>query len=1211
MRTLKKGIMAALIVCSMLLSTIGIASAVETTNLTVGSPVFKNVADSVETVISASAAGYTKTEIKVQNPNSTEADATLIVALYKAGSNQISSMNYDTQKIAGGGTVTLGCGVNVPNLTEYSYKFYLWDSLSKLQPYDIPPTAPEMLSVKTSSDGTVNITWRATYNQTDVAGYIIYKDNTEIARVASTVTTYNDTGLAADGEHIYSVKAYNAKESISDGMTGTANITEAAYAALNHTTLQNKMTFLENDNNIEADSYTERVVYNDKECRKATIKQGATRTRVGMFYFRMDRDYVASTDTNVKIDVTYFDEGWGSIQIGYNDVAGDVCKNVTLTTRTDTKTWKTESVTLQDAKFVAPSALSYMDFRISGGENTWISNVAVTKIQSKEISDLYASSITARSLGVEWVVPTNTTGLENYTLFKNGEEIATLEGAKYNDFNLESDTAYTYSVKANYSDGSSTEVKTAELKTAKMLSSIIDSVPAVKNDGLIFTDNTTNVNSDSYTETAEIGGRSCRKSTTKLSTDGTRYRTGMFYFAVDRNAITAADTNVTVEVTYFDQGTAALGIRYNSTDASGLSAVSFPRTDTKTWKTACFKLTNAKFINSQPLTYNSFRIEGGVDTYIYKVSACRTSDYSAGTAVAPLDNINNIYNMNFKWGSAQGDTGETNTTEKYNMSGVECGKAPTGRYFEFDVDSNFVVASDNARIKADRNLDIEFTYFDGSFLDPQSDTINLEYNAVSGTSSVQVPATATDTWITKKISISDAMFANGIVGSKDFRIGTSGYSADGSKPLYLKDVKVSHKQYETVTSTLGEGAVYDGLKLFENTNNTQDSYTENAVKDGVNCRWAPMLVQSGANKNKIFYFDVDNYYMNGSKDGTATIYVTYYDEGTGNIEIHYNTASSNYQSVTMTARTNSMTWKTASVSIGNAVLANMQDAPAYADFRILNGNALGLYISSIKIVAGCTTGNRTVNATPTIFLAGDSTCSNYAANYAPQEGWGMEIGQYFNSGVKIVNGAYPGASTRTYKANNSFTNLMNQAFGGDYVFIQFGHNDSMMDSRHTDIGSVATDGTSYKVNLTEFVTAARAKGVIPVFLTSIRLGIYDTNGIIKADSIDPYRQEMCEVAATLNVPVVDVSTVHRALMNTWGFEGSKQFYLYFDSTQYPDYPYASGTTSLVDTTHTTGVGANEIAKIIINGIKTNTKLGKLAAHVDAAKDISAGLPAAQ
>ncbi|HEV7783104.1 MAG TPA: GntR family transcriptional regulator, partial [Chitinophagaceae bacterium] len=105
-----------------------------------------------------------------------------------------------------------------------------------------------------------------------------------------------------------------------------------------------------------------------------------------------------------------------------------------------------------------------------------------------------------------------------------------------------------------------------------------------------------------------------------------------------------------------------------------------------------------------------------------------------------------------------------------------------------------------------------------------------------------------------------------------------------------------------------------------------------------------------------------------------------------------------------------------------------------------------------------------------IFLAGDSTIAIKETKANPETGWGMPFVYFWDSTVTVVNRAKNGRSTKTFLSEGLWKSIYDEAGEGDYVFIQFGHNDESPDKKER----YATPDT-FKMLLTKFIKETREK----------------------------------------------------------------------------------------------------------------------------------------
>lgn len=203
----------------------------------------------------------------------------------------------------------------------------------------------------------------------------------------------------------------------------------------------------------------------------------------------------------------------------------------------------------------------------------------------------------------------------------------------------------------------------------------------------------------------------------------------------------------------------------------------------------------------------------------------------------------------------------------------------------------------------------------------------------------------------------------------------------------------------------------------------------------------------------------------------------------------------------------------------------------------------------------------------TIFTIGDSTMANKTkADHRWERGWAMMLPEYFLPGVKIDNQAVNGRSSKSFINGGRWQKVVDQIKPGDYVFIQFGHNDNKPDSTiHTDAE------TSFKANLTRFVSESREKGATPVLFTSIVRRAFSSDGKLR-DTHGRYVEVVRELASQLKVPCIDLNASTRELVEEMGEDASKSLFNWGDGKQ--------------DNTHLNGVGARKVARMALEEIKT-------------------------
>ncbi|HEX4054064.1 MAG TPA: rhamnogalacturonan acetylesterase [Tepidisphaeraceae bacterium] len=198
---------------------------------------------------------------------------------------------------------------------------------------------------------------------------------------------------------------------------------------------------------------------------------------------------------------------------------------------------------------------------------------------------------------------------------------------------------------------------------------------------------------------------------------------------------------------------------------------------------------------------------------------------------------------------------------------------------------------------------------------------------------------------------------------------------------------------------------------------------------------------------------------------------------------------------------------------------------------------------------------------PTMYILGDSTVCDQPEE--PWNSWGQMITRFFKPGVAVSNQAESGETADSSLRAHRLDKVLSTMRSGDYLFIEFGHND--MKEKGPGIGAF----TSYKTNLKQFVDGARAKGAIPVLLTSINRKTMDATGHIR-NSLGDYPAAVRELAAEDNVPLIDLNRLTKTLYEAIGPKNLSE--------------------AFVDGTHQDAYGSYEIAKCVILGIQQD-KLG--------------------
>jgi lysophospholipase L1-like esterase len=213
----------------------------------------------------------------------------------------------------------------------------------------------------------------------------------------------------------------------------------------------------------------------------------------------------------------------------------------------------------------------------------------------------------------------------------------------------------------------------------------------------------------------------------------------------------------------------------------------------------------------------------------------------------------------------------------------------------------------------------------------------------------------------------------------------------------------------------------------------------------------------------------------------------------------------------------------------------------------------------------------------TIYLIGDSTMATKETKAYPETGWGMPFSTFFDSSIAVENHAKNGRSTRTFISENRWQAIVEKLQEGDYVFIQFGHNDESKEK--TDRYATPDE---YRKNLGKFIDESKAKKAIPILFTPVSRRKFK-DGVAQETHIE-YSALARQVAKEKDVSFIDLDKKSIELFQKFGEEKSKLLFLQLEPGVHPNYP--DGKT---DNTHFNELGAREIAQLVLAEIK-NLKL---------------------
>ena len=221
----------------------------------------------------------------------------------------------------------------------------------------------------------------------------------------------------------------------------------------------------------------------------------------------------------------------------------------------------------------------------------------------------------------------------------------------------------------------------------------------------------------------------------------------------------------------------------------------------------------------------------------------------------------------------------------------------------------------------------------------------------------------------------------------------------------------------------------------------------------------------------------------------------------------------------------------------------------------------------------------------TVYLAGDSTVCDQGDE--PWATWGMMIPAFFEQGTAVANHAESGLALSSFVAHRRLEKILSTMKEGDYVLIQFGHNDQK------ETGPEAGADKGYSKRLAAFIDEVKAKGAHPVVVTPVeRRRFRDGKSY---GTLQDYAAAAKKVAAEKNIPVIDLNAMSLKFYEALGEEGSKNAFVHYPANTFSGQPQA-----LKDDTHHNPYGGFELAKCVVQGIRDNVP--------DLAKRLRPGIP---
>lgn len=221
----------------------------------------------------------------------------------------------------------------------------------------------------------------------------------------------------------------------------------------------------------------------------------------------------------------------------------------------------------------------------------------------------------------------------------------------------------------------------------------------------------------------------------------------------------------------------------------------------------------------------------------------------------------------------------------------------------------------------------------------------------------------------------------------------------------------------------------------------------------------------------------------------------------------------------------------------------------------------------------------------TLWMVGDSTMCIYDSARFPLTGWGMPFARYFDTTVSVNNRARGGRSTRTFLSEGLWQKVKDSLSPGDYVLIQFGHNDEA--ANYPDRYTPPQD---FVQNLILMVRETRAKKAVPVLITPVSRRKFDASG--NAVETHPiYAPLVRQVSEKYQVPLIDLDQMSIALYQQFGPRDAPLLFNLLKPGENPNYPDGV----LKNATHFNAYGARKIAELVLKSLPE--KVPGLAAHL--------------
>jgi lysophospholipase L1-like esterase len=208
----------------------------------------------------------------------------------------------------------------------------------------------------------------------------------------------------------------------------------------------------------------------------------------------------------------------------------------------------------------------------------------------------------------------------------------------------------------------------------------------------------------------------------------------------------------------------------------------------------------------------------------------------------------------------------------------------------------------------------------------------------------------------------------------------------------------------------------------------------------------------------------------------------------------------------------------------------------------------------------------------TIFLAGNSTVVD--PDREPWAAWGQMFPRFFiPNKIAVANYAESGETLKAFKGERRLEKIWSMAKPGDYLFIEFTHNDQKPG------GNYLEPFTTYKQTLKEWIAEARKRKITPVLVTSMHRRSFDSAGHI-TNTLSDYPEAMRQTAKEESVTLIDLNAMSKILYEAWGPGRSIKAFVHYPANTFP-----AQKEELKDNTHFNPYGAYELARCVVQSIK--------------------------